>query len=94
MSNERAVEENNRIMRELFAKHKVIERLEEAMSQVDRSSNDIPEELRAKIECLHEEMDNIRKHASNNCRRFSPRNLNSAWKFSGGMTESMPTKLC
>ena len=69
-SNERAVEENNRIIRELFAKHKVVERLEEAMSQVDRSPNDIPEKLRAQIGCLHEEMDNIRKHASNNCRKI------------------------
>ena len=70
MSNERAVEENNRIVRELFDKHKVIERLEEAMSQVDRSPNEIPERLRDQIECLHEEMDNIRKHTSNKCRKI------------------------
>ena len=65
MSNNRSIEENSRIVRELFDKHRIIERLGKMLNQVDRFPNEIPEKLRLQIECLHEEMDNTRKHASN-----------------------------
>ena len=69
-TNERSVQENNRIVRELFAKHKITDRLKKAMDQVDKNPNEPSDELKCKIECLHEEMDNIRKHASNKCRKI------------------------
>ena len=86
MSNDRSIAENNKISKDLFNRHRIIERLGEVMRKVDQCGEEIPEQLKLQIEWLHDEMDNIRKHASNKCRKIltpeSEFSLEIHWGFS------------
>ena len=69
-SNEITVRRFNNIVKVRFEKCKIIERMETLITMSDKFEYPPPVWLRKAINGIHTEMDEIRKHANDNCRKI------------------------